>query len=580
MPDTALEYLFKHIPVNGLVLTSESPPWLRKACQERQLNHLDVRVSPLRFGQDAHFALFTNNPIIRSRIAAFQITEEELRLEAALLGSNLRLHRHRLEEQKRYRFDLDNCLVFVGQHPADAALIGPKGQPLRCADFAEQLRMLAQGRRVLHFAAYEDSFEFNLADQQRRELADVFGAPVLPCRQNAYQILSVSDDVELVGISAALLQEACWFDKTVHMLASPLVPLSEFDGSGGTTKENYVLVRFEDLVAPAFWHAILAPTAPPPKLSKLPSLGRHHARETLDVWDEYEKVLTWSRPLASGIFERSGGGLLRQKIRPLEQAYKTALQPSPATRGEGGDDTGLCIKTLKNSKLGQTAYILGNAPSLNELNIEKCLAYESFWCNTAFRLKDAGIDFRPKYYCISDPWVFQQWPHEVLDTQASIKILPRTVWREMAQIAPEALERQNIAIYDLKEDSDDPLGSFMFSNRNNFSYDPSIGVHGGGSVVLIAIQFAFYMGYSRIFVGGVDLDYSGEQTYFHGGQLSTAEAAIMRERVARMQESFIAAKWHCEKNGRTLAKITASPHLPLDYVDLPDLMAESKKHNN
>lgn len=564
MPAAATDYLFSHVPEGSLILSSESPPWLRQACRDRQLDLLDLRVSPLQFGRDAHIAVGATGSTLGLRIAPFRITEEELRLEAAFLGANLRLHRHRLEAQKRYRFDLDGCLVFVGQHPSDPALIGRDGRFLRCTDFADRLRELAKGRRVLHLAAFEDSHEFRFADQERKALSDLLGVSVAPCRQSTYQVLSAADDVVLTGISAPTLQEAAWFGKVAHLLGEPASALPGVDGAANDDHEIYLPVRFADLTAPVFWHALLAPHAPAPKLARLPALDRHHARETLDAWSEYEKVLTWNRPLALGAFERSGGGALRQRLHALEQAH-AAGRPVSATGGKGDDGIATRIERLKDSKQGQTAYILGNAPSLRELDIGELMQRESFWCNAAFKLEELGVSFRPKYYVLSDWWAFQRWREDILQIQAGLKFLPRNVWSEMLKTSPETAENEDIIAYDLRNGTGDPLHDYMFSNRENFSYAPTEGVFGGGSVVLIAIQFAFYMGYSKVLVGGVDLDYTGTHTHFYRGRLDSADQAVAHERTERIRRSFITAKSHFEKNGRTLAKITASPNLPLDF---------------
>ena len=90
MPEAAQDYLFAHMPASALLLTCDIPPWLRRACLLRGVDLLDLRQSPLRFGRDMWVALDSSNGRLRSRLAADVVTEEELRLEAALLGANMR----------------------------------------------------------------------------------------------------------------------------------------------------------------------------------------------------------------------------------------------------------------------------------------------------------------------------------------------------------------------------------------------------------------------------------------------------------------------------------------------------------
>lgn len=249
---------------------------------------------------------------------------EELRLEAALLAANVRMHRRHLEEARDYRFDdLDGCLLFVGQAPYDASLLAPDGRSLRCEDFAERLRQLCAGRRLLHKA---HPLAPDFAGQERQALERISGQSVSVCQQNAYQILSGEDDIQLVGISSGLLQEAPWFDKTAHVLFQPFVPLA---GMPGATegRQPFRQVRFQSFLAPAFWHRVLAPERPAPRLAALPELAHHHAREVLDHWWDYSKVLTWERTLPYEAFMRGGGAAHRQRLAALE-----------AVGGSGRDD--------------------------------------------------------------------------------------------------------------------------------------------------------------------------------------------------------------------------------------------------
>jgi hypothetical protein len=80
-----------------------------------------------------------------------------------------------------------------------------------------------------------------------------------------------------------------------------------------------------------------------------------------------------------------------------------------------------------------------------------------------------------------------------------------------------------------------------------FSNDPLCSAQ-GFIVLLDAVQLAFYMGYDRVYIGGVDL-------HEH-----------MNLPIARIQEALRVAQQHFERHGRILAKITDSSTLPLKFV--------------
>ncbi|MCB5208276.1 methyltransferase domain-containing protein [Methylovorus mays] len=315
LPTSAADYLLAHLPADTLILSFEMPPWLSDLLDRQQIPYLDIRVSPLRFGRDLYIALRTHQGNLRQRLQAYVVSAEELRLEAAALAASVRMHQQRLEESGRYPLDLDNTLVYIGQAPYDASLLSDKhSTALRCTDFADQLRELAQGRRLLHKA---HPFAADFAKEEQRALAEITGQAVGTCYQNAYQLLSCAHDVELVGISSGMLQEASWFGKQAHTLFRPVVPLPLADTPLST--QDFLQVHFEEWLSPGFWHAVLTPEKPAPRLLKLPTVQHHHARQSLDQWWDYAKVMTWEKSLPIESFERTGGILLRQRIEALEQ---------------------------------------------------------------------------------------------------------------------------------------------------------------------------------------------------------------------------------------------------------------------
>lgn len=314
LSDSAVNYLFDHLPANHLLLSFEIPQWLARACTERNVDFLDLRPSPLRFGRDLYMAVRCTSETLFSRMETNRVCEEELRLEAALLGANVRMHKARLESERGFTSEnLDGALLFIGQAPYDASLIAPDGRSLRCTDFADELLELCQGRRLLH---KPHPFALEFAQEERKALERITGQAPLACQQNAYQILSSEDNVTLVGISSGLLQEACWFDKTAHLLYRPFVPLVSPDASA--TADTYQQIHFQTLLSPAFWHQVLAPERPAPRLARLPTFAHNHARETLDQWWDYSKVMTWERAFTHEAFMRGGGSALRQRVEKLE----------------------------------------------------------------------------------------------------------------------------------------------------------------------------------------------------------------------------------------------------------------------
>lgn len=561
MPPQAVEYLFEYLPEHALLFSCNMPPWLRNACVSRGSHFLDIRHSPLGFGRDIYIALDTSHAALRKRLASHAVTNEELRLEASFLAANMRAHRARLQEGVRHSFELDGTLIYVSQPPKDVALLAEDGTFLHPDDFVEQLRALSADRELLFMIDYFDSYLSAFANRQRNELAARLEKPVRACPQSAYQILSANDDVELVGISSTMLQEAPWFDKTAHWLGDrPFTPLAL---SRNGQDAGYLQVHFQDILAPAFWHRILAPNMPEPALPRLPRLDRHLGREILDDWREYEKVLNWERSMPWRAFERSGGIVLRNRINALEKMHVSGVQAASAEHG-AEDGMQKRIRQLKDTKRGQTAYILGNAATLMTLDIDALMNLESFWFNKAFALEEQGFSFCPKYYFLRDPIGLHKWTREVMKIDAGIKFFSRETYSLVEKTWPEEYLRQDIIALDVSQTP----GNCMFESEDHFSYDPSKIIYSGYTSVLDAVQIAYYMGYERVLLGGVELDYS--QPYFYG-EIAPARNGAQEWISECTRKSFLVARKHFEKNGRILAKITPSPHLPLEYIDVPEV---------
>jgi hypothetical protein len=314
LPVAAVDYLFEHLPAGCQVLSFEMPPWLQRACTLRGVGYLEMRVSPLRFGRDLYVALRTSVAEVARRLSEQSISDDELRLEAGILRANVQMHRRRLESERAYAFDdLDGAVLFVDQAPYDASLLTEQGRPCRAEDFADRLRDACAGRRLLYKA---HPFATQHALEQCTLLEHITGQRPQACVQNAYQILSGDDDVRLIGLSSGMLQEAPWFGKDSVLLFRPFV---ELGGTGDPSDATFRQVHFHRLLSPAFWHALLAPARPAPALPSLTPLPHHHARETLDHWWDYSKVLTWERVFPYEAFVRSGGGILRQRVGALEE---------------------------------------------------------------------------------------------------------------------------------------------------------------------------------------------------------------------------------------------------------------------
>lgn len=308
----AENYLFQYIPRNSLVFSFEIPPWLAQALKKRGFDFISFSTSPLRFASDLYPAIRTSSPIIYDRLFQHKVEEAEVRLEAAILAANIRKHQLSLESWKNYSFqNLENSLIIIGQQHIDASLIAPGGIRLKFTDFAEEIKNISKGKRLFYKA---HPYDLGSSTNELKELESITSKHIELCQLNAYQILSSYENTELLGLSSGMLQEASFFDKKAYTLFRPFIPLNY---SSRHDFEKSLLLHFQKILSPEFWHSILAPGRPSPKVSKISFNQSNHARMIFDLWWDYSKVMTWERNLVHESFMRGGGAELRNKVEDL-----------------------------------------------------------------------------------------------------------------------------------------------------------------------------------------------------------------------------------------------------------------------
>ncbi len=188
---------------------------------------------------------------------------------------------------------------------------------------------------------------------------------------------------------------------------------------------------------------------------------------------------------------------------------------------------------LKCSRDGMSCVILGLAPHLDEMDLSLLDGLcETFVCNRFYRSFPEPA-FRPTYYICSD----------------------RRVWRREIELVEQ--EKVILLLGDILFDKDCPLHNwtpgrppgktgdpkgygpckkpesnwygFRTIHRTNdvkVGYDPDYGFWNGGTVVYDALQWALFMGFNRIGVAGVELEWpSNPRAPTHAGGLKGQEHA-------------------------------------------------------
>jgi KDO transferase-3 len=169
-------------------------------------------------------------------------------------------------------------------------------------------------------------------------------------------------------------------------------------------------------------------------------------------------------------------------------------------------------------------YILANGPSLAELDITQLGIHKSMGLNGSIvKYRDTAI--LPDFYVISDPSFMKKrfsLVREVLQTGVKC-FFPYHALCDIAIQDVRLLDNENIFLYhNINDNYDQPIlddgalieqlklekDFFLPKDINRlvgFSYDICKGTFGGRTVAFQGVQVAAYLGFSQIYLAGMDL---------------------------------------------------------------------------
>ncbi len=160
------------------------------------------------------------------------------------------------------------------------------------------------------------------------------------------------------------------------------------------------------------------------------------------------------------------------------------------------------IQRYRNIHQGKRCFILGNGPSLKQTDLTLLNGEFTFCTNRIYLMLDQ-LGFTPSYYVVSNDLIVEQCARDIEKLP-----MPKFVgWhtRDMIQFTNDM--------------------TFLWTRcglRSWFFTDLTEGCWEGNTVTMVAIQLAYYMGFSEIYLLGVDHSYQFNGTP-HAEQLSTGD---------------------------------------------------------
>lgn len=262
------------------------------------------------------------------------------------------------------------------------------------------------------------------------------------------------------------------------------------------------------------------------------------------------KLFSAAQQLAS----RTGGFFLREWHR---QAFALSAQ-------------GRRLETFRNRHAGEDCFVIGNGPSLNKMDLEQLNDYHTFGLNKIF-LIFARQHLKLSYHVSVNTHVIQQ----SLDPFKQLN-------------CPTFLKYED-AYSHFK--SYDNVFYLVDAEKRTFHPDITTGIWQGHTVTFAAMQIAYFMGFRRVFLVGVDHNFVQQgkpnttQTmqgddlnhfdpnYFKGQKWDLAD--LMNSEIAY----FIARK-HFEADNRQVIDATIGGQCTIfEKMELAEAFAIMKKKN-
>jgi hypothetical protein len=259
-----------------------------------------------------------------------------------------------------------------------------------------------------------------------------------------------------------------------------------------------------------------------------------------------------------GPLSRARRALLRAAVLPLHARHALAARGLPPTANERR------LLALRDRHRGERCVILGGGPSLARTPWGLLRGVASFAVNGFYHLLPQ-VGFVPTYYVVEDRLVAEDNAVELRRLGGTTRLFPEDL-RYCLAGSPETVFLRFDRFYDDPERPSAAFPRFVEPDRLVFYW--------GGTVSYLNLQLAFYMGFRRVYLLGMDMSYAVPAGLRSNVIVSeTADANHVHPdwfgpgkrwhdpRVDRMELAFRRARERFESDGREVWNATPGGNL-------------------
>lgn len=156
------------------------------------------------------------------------------------------------------------------------------------------------------------------------------------------------------------------------------------------------------------------------------------------------------------------------------------------------------LRSFQNKYKGKRCFIVGNGPSLNKLDLSKLENEYSFAVNGIF-YKTEEVGYTPTFYMVEDSHVVNDNLEEINKFHPQIhRFFPTEYKNKLTDHSNTSFFTMNRGFYETKSPN---------YRIPRFSTDFAEKGYCGQSVTMLNLQLAFYMGFTEVYLIGMDFSY-------------------------------------------------------------------------
>ncbi|MEA5533267.1 6-hydroxymethylpterin diphosphokinase MptE-like protein [Crocosphaera sp. XPORK-15E] len=261
--------------------------------------------------------------------------------------------------------------------------------------------------------------------------------------------------------------------------------------------------------------------------------------------------------------------ILSKSLEPLKERVRLALNYSHDVHDYGIERAEYYEWYLKHSKRlqqfknchrGESCFIIGNGPSLNQMDLNPLKEVHTFGLNKIYLIFEK-VNLNLSYHVSVNPLVIEQ-----------------SVNNFTALSCPSFLSFKSFCEYRKKQENPlnipDNLYFVLTSSTCHFSSNIAQKINEGYTVTYVAMQIAFYMGFKQVFLIGVDHNFKAvgkpnEKQTLKGDDMNHFSPNYFANKEWQLPDlegselSYRIAKFNYERSGRIIYDATVDGKLEI-----------------